>query len=283
MLNQTYLRYGLNALSRAHELNYFVDGHRGGAIISAVYLCRENDVAVKAAEQMAAIIDRQWAHTPLCAPFPPEEPDPALLGQILACVADHTPGMRQAGHNIILPTLALRAFQDLPAALTPARADGICRLVASFTRMDGPFAPDFDLPPMVNLSAFADFVLQEFVACIHRFSGRGQGWSGHLLTYARALIDLQKLGYESLARQAEEGFKLYIRRIRMGPQDTDKEHAEHEPIDSIPLQEAYWSQRQGDLTLGHQLKYPYGFYGLMHHAQSAEIKRQSQQIAYRLF
>jgi len=38
MLNKQHLIHGLNALSRAHEGNYFNDGHRGGAIISGFYL-----------------------------------------------------------------------------------------------------------------------------------------------------------------------------------------------------------------------------------------------------
>ena len=43
-MNLDYLLCGLNALSRAHSHDYFEDGHRGGAIISAVYLCKENPV-----------------------------------------------------------------------------------------------------------------------------------------------------------------------------------------------------------------------------------------------
>ena len=38
------LRLGLNALGRAADLDYFTDGHRGGAIISAYYLCRDEPV-----------------------------------------------------------------------------------------------------------------------------------------------------------------------------------------------------------------------------------------------
>jgi hypothetical protein len=35
MLEESYLVRGLNALSRAHETNYFRDGHKGAAIIAA--------------------------------------------------------------------------------------------------------------------------------------------------------------------------------------------------------------------------------------------------------
>ena len=35
---------GLNALARAHELDYFADGHRGAAMVSAHLLCVDNDL-----------------------------------------------------------------------------------------------------------------------------------------------------------------------------------------------------------------------------------------------
>ena len=44
MLEERYLLLGLNALSRAHQTNYFTDGHRGAAIVAAHYLWREVDV-----------------------------------------------------------------------------------------------------------------------------------------------------------------------------------------------------------------------------------------------
>jgi len=283
MLDNRYLLYGLNALSRAHEFNYFLDGHRGGAIISGVYLCRENDVETGVADQVAALINEHWSQTPLCAPFPAEDTNPALLGQLTHCIEAHLAGLRQVGHNVILPSLALKAFRDLPEAITPARVNGICRLVESFTVTDVPMDERVDLPDMGDFASAANFILREFVQCVDRFSGRGQGWSGHLLTYGQALLDLRDLGYEALAGLAEDGFKIYIRRIRMGPQEIDKPRQEHTPTDLFPLQAAYWQRRAGDLTFGHQLKYPYGFYGLMRHAPDPELKRQCLQVAYRLF
>lgn len=283
MLDNRYLLYGINALSRAHEFNYFLDGHRGGAIVSGVYLCRENDIEAGVADQVAALIDEHWSHTALCAPFPAEDSNPALLSQIINCIQAHLAGLREAGHNVILPTLALKAFRDVPEAITPSRVNGICRLVESFTITDVPGDAIVELPDMRDFASAANFILSEFVQCVARFIGRGQGWSGHLLTYGKALLDLRDLGYEALASQAEEGFKIYVRRIRMGPQESDKPRQEHAPTDLFPLQEAYWRARVGDLTFGHQLKYPYGFYGLMTHAQDPEIKRQCLHVAYRLF
>jgi len=44
------------------------------------------------------------------------------------------------------------------------------------------------------------------------------------------------------------------------------------PIRAFPLELAYWQEPCGDLRLGHKLKYPYGFYGLMKEAQDTQLK-----------
>ena len=136
---------------------------------------------------------------------------------------------------------------------------------------------------MADLAGAAEFILSEFIQCTDRFQGRGQGWSGYLLTYGRALMDLRLLGYADLSSRAEAGYKIYIRRIRMGPQESDKVRAEHLPTHLSPLQAAYWQDRDGDLFLGHQLKYPYGFYGIMDKVDDPDLKRRALAIAYRIF
>ena len=283
MDRKKYLTFGLNAVSRAHTMNYFVDGHRGGAIISGVYLCQENEGEAGLPNQIASIIDERWSTSALCAPFPSEPADPTLLSKILTSLHTYASDLREAGHNIILPTLALKAFRDVPEAVTPTRVNGICQMIDSFTKTEIEPTSSIDMPDLQNRSAFADFILTEFVQCTQRFTGRGQGWSGHLLTYSRALLDLIDLDYVDTARQAAAGFQLYLQRIRSGPQEIDKPRPEHIPIDVFPLQAAYWNQREGDLNLGHQIKYPYGFYGLLGWAGDKMIRQKALAAAYRVF
>ena len=64
------------------------------------------------------------------------------------------------------------------------------------------------------------------------FDGRGQGWSGHLLTYARALLDLRTLGHDALAERAEHGFALFDR-IRKG-RETDIPRLHARPTPACP-------------------------------------------------
>jgi hypothetical protein len=283
MLDRRYLLSGLNALSRAHAMSYFEDGHRGGAIISAWYLCEEESVEPGVPERLAAHMDEQWVGTPLCHPFPDEAPQPELVPRVLEAM-EARPGLRQAGHSVILPTLALKAFSGAPDAATRSRVEGVCRLAESFEdtpvpQSEGPV----DLPDLADRGAFAGFVLQEFVDCAERFVGRGQGWSGHLLTYARALIDLDEMGHVTTARKVEEGFVTYVRRIRVGPGEGDRPRREHSELSARPLEKEYWEARTGDWRLGHVVKYPYGFYGLLRHLQDDELKARCHEVAYRIF
>lgn len=285
MLDTSYLLHGIDALSRAHAFDYFADGHRGGAMVSAYYLCREENVEPAAQDIIAALIDEHWADTPLCAPLAKEAADPAGAQRMVAHVKRSLGHLRQAGHNVILPALALKAFAELPEALTPSRVDGICKMIDAFTVFDDiELRVDADVPDLSLPQLLAEFSLREWLKCTRAFDGSGQGWSGHLLTYARALIDLRQLGYSELATDAEYAFKLYINRIRMGPLNTDKVYAEHAVKDVHPHQAAYWQERrQHGPSLGHLFKYPYGFYGLVREAQDEALVRACWREAYRIF
>ena len=285
MLDPIYLQRGLDALCRAHAFDYFADGHRGGAIVSAYFFCREEAVEADACAQMAALIDAHWTSTPLCAPFADEAPIGNGTERIVKHVEHSLDHLRQAGHNVILPSLALKAFAQRPDLLPESRVSGLCKMINAFTRMDDvPLHPASDLPSFANAAEASAYTLGELLACMRAFDGRGQGWSGHLLTYSRALLDLRALGHDALAARAEHGFALYIDRIRMGPLDTDLSRPEHARRPAQPHQADYWHQRsQHGVSIGHLFKYPYGFYGLMRHVPDGPLSQACWGEAYRIF
>lgn len=285
MLEDIYLLRGLNALCRAHETDYFADGHRGAAIIAATFFCREVELERGAEDVIRAMIDDRWAHSTLCAPFPDEPCQPKRISRIPERLERSMDGLRQAGHNVILPTMALRAFRQLPEAVTPARVDGICALIEAFTSVEAlGLDENDDIPGLGAPSEAAEFILAEWVETIARFDGRGQGWSGHLLTYSRALLDLHRLGYSALARRGEHAFKIYVKRIRMGPLETDVPRPEHRPSELFPHHRAYWEERRTQsIGLGHVFKYPYGFYEWMRLARDPRLEQQCRRVAYHVF
>ena len=109
----------LKALCRAHERDYFADGHRDGAIISGVYLYRKNEAEPDAANTIATIVEKQWAATELCSPFVAERPAPVLVDQITATLGAHLTGLRQAGHNVISANLSAQSpARSIPVSYT---------------------------------------------------------------------------------------------------------------------------------------------------------------------
>lgn len=123
------------------------------------------------------------------------------------------------------------------------------------------------------------------MACTERSKGRGQGWSGHLLTYGRALLDLRDLGYVDVAKTVEASFAMYIRRLRLGPIDPETDYGprpEPPPTAVVPTQHDYWTQRRGDWDLGHAIKHPYAFCRLANLAHDPDLEARSRSVAYRV-
>jgi len=285
MMDERHLVLGLNALSRAHETNYFADGHRGAAIISALHFCRENDVEPGVSETLSGMIEGSWATTSLCSPFPEEPADAGLLTQIADELAAGAEDLRQAGHNVIFGSLALRAFAGAPTCITPSRVEGICKVIRSFDEADDIRLEDADAFPAFDThQSMAEFALTELLRTMEGFDGRGQGWSGHMMTFGRAVIDLSELGWHDVAQRTHTGFLKYVKRTRMGPLETDIPRAEHPRSGSLPSHVGYWQARRNqDPGLGHRFKYPYGFYGLLELAQDAGLKARCLDECYRIF
>jgi hypothetical protein len=273
VLDRSYLVHGLDALSRACEMDYFADGHRGAAIVAAHFLCRENDVEQRAADVIAEMIDAHWTQTPLCEPFPDEEARPELVGRIVESLDRSVGRLREVGHNVIFASLALKAIRRMPEAATPARIEGICKLIDAFKSLEyGTDPGSVIMPSLDDQAAVAEFVLAEYLEAVERFDGRGQGWAGHLLTYGRAMIDLAELGYGETAEMGLDAFKQYVARLRLGPHDTDTLRPEHARSDLLPTQAEYWEKRRdGPVAIGHLFKYPYGFYGHLGRARDRDL------------
>jgi len=283
-MNIETLTMGLDALARAHAGDWFGDGHRGAAVLSAAFLCSEQPVEPEAAAIMSGMIRQHWHGRPVFRPFPSEVPDAGLIERVAAALDAGAAHYRQVGHNVIFGALALKALHRVPEACTPSRVEGIVRLLDSF----GPpekFVEPADAPemPAAEPAAVADFVLREFPRCTSAFDGHGQGWSGHLLTFGGAIIDLIEQGYGEIARHAMPAFAQYIARIRMGPQDRDIPRPEHPRRPVNVLTATYWQERSRHApALGHCFKYPYGLYGLLDRAPDAEVRRTARNEAWRV-
>ncbi len=283
--DQRLLLLGLNALARAHELNYFTDGHRGAAIVAARLLAVDNHLDERARSRIVQLIDLNWASSPLCKPFPNAKPDPEQIDRIGIALAQGGETLRQVGHNAIFAMLAIKAFRMMPSVATPQRIDGVCTMIRSFTPWrDIDPDPTVNPPPFVDAKAASRFILREADAAIDRFIGFGQGFAGHMLTFGQALVELAAMGHVKWAESCRTAFRKYVTVTRLGPEPNSKRRPDHKPNKLRPIDAAYW-ERRGDKTLGigHVFKYPYSYYDLLRRADDPKLRRALEQKAYHLF
>ena len=284
-LDERLVQLGLNGLARAHEMNYFTDGHRGAAMVAAQLLCVDTQLDEHASARIMELVDLNWASTALCEPFPDAEPEPSQVSKIGVALMEGGETLRQVGHNAIFAMLAIKAFRMMPSAATPQRIDGVCALIRSFTPWrDIEPDPDVDPPPFADARAASRYILQEALDAVDRFIGFGQGFAGHMLTFGQALVELAAMGDVTWAESCRSAFRKYVTVTRLGPGPDAKPRPDHKPSDLRPNDPAYWKKR-GDKSvgIGHLFKYPYSYYDLLRHARDPELEQAWDEKAYHLF
>ena len=283
--NNRLVLLGLNALARAHELNYFADGHRGASFVAAHLMCVDNDLDAPARSRIEELFNINWATSALCKPFPDETPDPDAVARIGEALTEGGAVLRQVGHNAIFAMLAIKAFRMVPSAATPQRIDGVCALIRSFTPWRD-VAPDSDVdpPPFADSTAASRYILREASDAVDRFVGFGQGFAGHMLTFGQSLVELAAMGDEEWADSCRTAFRKYVTVTRRGPAPDARRIADHQPSKLRPTDAAYW-QRRGDraVGLGHVFKYPYSYYDLLERANDPSLEQEWDAKAYHVF
>lgn len=285
MSEERILRLGLNALARAHEMDYFADGHRGGGMVAAHLLCIENGLDKRARRRIEEIIDLNWGETALCRSFPESDPEPERIAEIGAALVEGGQALRQVGHNAILAMLAIKALRLMPQAATGERIDGVCALVRAFTPWrDIEPDPDVDPPAFADTEAASRYVLREACEAVDRFAGFGQGYAGHMLTFGQALIELADMGDVEWAESCRPALCKYVTVTRLGPGPDAKRIPDHPKSDLRPTDAAYWQKRPDHaVSLGHVFKYPYSAYNLLRRAKDPELAQEWEKKAYHVF
>ncbi len=276
---------GLNGLARAHQFDYFTDGHRAASMVTAHLLCVENQMDDPAQSRIVEILDHNWANKPLCEDFPEADPVPERIKEIGLALADRGETLLQVGHNAIFAMLAIKALRMVPSAATPERIDGVCKLIRSFTPWrDVDPDPEVDPPPFSDSAAASQYVLREASDAVDRYVGFGQGFAGHMLTFGQSLIEMAATGDEEYAESCRIAFCKYVTVTRGGPQADEKPRPDHKPIDDRPVDAKYWKRRDDKAVgIGHVFKYPYSYYDLLRRAGDPELAKQWDAKAYHIF
>jgi hypothetical protein len=283
--HQRLVRLGINALARSPEMNYFADGHRGAAMISAHLMGKDNQLDDQATHRMAELFDLNWAKTKLCQPFPEGDPVDHAIDFVGEALAEGRGVLREVGHDAIFAMHAIKAFTLLPETATRERVQGVRELIKKIKPWRD-IKPDDSVqpPPFSDSQAASRYILNEASDAIDRFIGFGQGFAGHMLTFGQSLVELAAMGYEEWAESCRTAFCKYVTVTRLGPQPDDRKIKEHTVTPLRPTDTQYWEKR-GDksLGLGHVFKYPYAYYDLLARAEAPELAKRFNDKAWRLF
>ena len=279
------LKLGLNALARSPSMNYFADGHRGAALISAHYLCSDYVHDPTAQGRIAELLDLNYSSTKLCKDFPKEKQDPNAIERIGETLASRGDTLLQVGHNAIFAMLAIKAFRLDPESATYQRVDGVCELINKFSPWrDIDPAPEVDPPSFSDEAAISQFILTEASDAIDRFVGFGQGFAGHMMTFGHALVELASMGDAKWAESCRTAFCKYVTVTRQGPSDEDRRIKDHLATKLRPLDASYWQKRPDrSVGIGHVFKYPYAYYDLARRAGDTEIVQTMEAKAWHVF
>jgi len=285
MLDESFLLRGLNALSRAHERDFFRDGHWGAAVIAAFYLCREQNLKSATQAVIEDCLRQDLESNDLFAPLPEYSSDPGLVTDILDTLAMGIGIFKMAGHNVIFASAALKAFQLVPNAITPLRVQGLCRLIECFDSAKPEISSELeDVPSFENPSVMVEFIFREYLDSLARFKGYGQGWAGHLLTFSHALIELHDMGYTDLAIAGHPALAALVGIVRRGPSKEDRRIRDHSPTCWTPLDLEYWKEKRPGLGgLGHAFKYPYSYYNLLNRLKNTRLREKCESESYQIF
>lgn len=282
---QRLVRLGINALARAHEKNYFANGHRGAALISAHMMCINNRFEKTIVNRIAQLFEMNWASGSLCEPFPENDPVEDAVDQVGKALSEGSGTLREVGHDAIFAMHAVKAFRMLPETATPERVAGVCKLVRAIKPWRD-VKPDegVDPPPFTNTALASQFVLREASDAIDRFVGYGQGFAGHMLTFGQSLVELAAMGDEEWAENCRTAFRKYVTVTRQGPQAGERRIKDHKFSELRPDDAEYWQKRsEKTLGLGHVFKYPYAYYDLVERAKDAELAKTFDAKAWQLF
>lgn len=283
--HQHLLRLGINALARSPEMNYFADGHRGAAMISAHLMCKDNQLDDKAVNRVAELFDLNWAKTKLCQPFPESDPVDNAIDVVGEALADGKGVLREVGHDAIFAMHAIKVFKLLPETATRERVQGVQTLIQKIKPWRD-IQPEESIqpPPFSDSQAASRYILNEANDAIDRFIGFGQGFAGHMLTFGQSLVEMAAMGHEEWAESCRTAFRKYVTVTRLGPQPDDRKIKEHAVTALRPKDTQYWEKRGNkSLGLGHVFKYPYAYYDLLTRADSPELAKKFNDKAWRLF
>jgi hypothetical protein len=288
---------GLVGLSRAITRNR-MSGHPPAALLAAESFCRENGLPANVQTEVRRLVDLMvsgsdsiWyrsdggpvSNAALFAGEPSGEPDEQLIPRVAEALESSLAACRDAGHNTIFASLALKALHAAPQYAFPSVIAGIVELLQDFegrgpgvAHVPGKHqlvdAGEFPAPAGLDLPSYQSTA--DMIAAVCRyvipqnFARKGVGGPIHLIDHAVALLDLQALGYAALVSKGLAAHHQHLRLWLSLPAFPGWEENYRAPCQHDPRTYAYWAagiQLKDQGGYEHRLKFLYGAYRFAEH------------------
>lgn len=309
MIDFDFLDQGVRGLANAHKAGTMA-GHLGAAVAAGYFFGEDQSdlpqaVFVGIQGELERIIRGEeaiWfdakkagiAPSELFERLPKEEPDANAIGSIVAALQNNVGETRQSGHNVIFASIAVRALRDHAGYAAPSAIAGIRKLIAGFDKahagrgyygkekgwLNGnqvKLAADNNFPKYESLRQMVDVTIGELIATA-AIKKQGFGGLWHIINHAAAIAELDRFGYNGLARKALPAHHQHIRLWRSLP-DVESElgavlKAEHDPRDPV-----YWEGmlKRDEARLTHRIKTLYGFYTLRRFIEDKDVRKKAEE------
>jgi hypothetical protein len=282
-------------LGAAVVAGYFIGEDQGG-LPDGVYRGIEGELKrVIAGEEAIWWNAKQAGVTPadLFQPLPKESPQAEPTKAIAEALQKNVGQTRQSGHNVIFAAIAIRALHDHADFATPQVVAGICKLTEGFNtahagrgyygRETGwqngnqvKLAPDDAFALYDSIGEMARVTIEELIATA---AVKKQGFGGlwHVINHAAAITELDRFGYQDLAKLALPAHHQHVRLWRSLPDMEGElgpvEKSEHDPRDPV-----YWQGmlKRDEARLTHRIKTLYGFHTLLRFVERPSQRKKAE-------
>jgi len=285
-LDASYLEHGLTGMARSKG---WFNAHLGAAVIAGYYMCKENRfsdaIVANIKQQLDNLIQ---VHEAQFSPFEKLVSDEALIEKVPVALKPAVEGgLRAHGHAVIYTALSVRAMRDAPHMSDPRLIGLLCnhnREIAKKSPALPKVRNDYaDTQAMVE--ALFDS-LARFKPLLGRPTVRRPNFT-HMTTHTEALMTLDAMGYQDLARAGQLGHQAHISEpvpefdpdehpleVRQSTladvmsekfwENEDNKKAWNKPWDEKKNPNGYW------LAFGHLFKVLYSYHRLIGRIQDKE-------------
>jgi hypothetical protein len=271
--------------------NPFVGGHKAAAVMSSAFFCRNEKLEEETQKEILSFIKARLLTSPIYAPLAEETADQELVDNLVKDLDAGIDTLRLSGHNIIFAVISLKALRAVPDAATPARVNGLRKMVQSFGTKGGSKIPLQNKDSFADLSdeqQFIRFVFEEYLKALELYlNGKGHhGFAGHVLTIGHALVELDRMGHKETARKGLAAYWQFVQQARGGADLGGKKVQDPPEPHHSALARDYWAEQgerqTGEIVSSHLIKYPYSFFALAKELRDDALKQRLLDSIYYL-